>query len=85
MSSRVIYLASMPSVYKLPDMEPIELLRTSVFKTTNNRLVTISGSLGNSLDRDHLSAVIIDYLEEALAIKPECFSKYNGTRIIIVD
>ena len=26
----------MPAVYKLVDMEPIELLRTSVFKTTNN-------------------------------------------------
>lgn len=26
----------MPAVYKLPVMEPIELLRTSVFKTTNN-------------------------------------------------
>ena len=26
----------MPSVYKLSGMEPIELLRTSVFKTTNN-------------------------------------------------
>lgn len=26
----------MPAVYKLPGMEPIELLRTSVFKTTNN-------------------------------------------------
>ena len=26
----------MPSVYKLPGMEPIELLRTSVFSTTNN-------------------------------------------------
>ena len=66
-------------------MEPIELLRTSVFKTTNNRLVTISESLGNGLDRDHLSTVIIDYLEEALAIKSECFSNYNGTHIIIVD
>ena len=66
-------------------MEPIELLRTSVFKTTNNRLVTISESLGNSRDRDHLSTVIIDYLEEALAIKSECFSNYNGTHIIIFD